>query len=451
MRRHVLVLHPVLPRPDQCSGDCQLVELVRLLRRAGHGVTLVAYEQLPDRAERARYAAALEALGVETFELLPRGLAAPAWSWELARPRLRAILDRGGFDVALVNFWNLAQTVVPYLRQAAPGVRVVIHSWDVQHLREARGAALAGDLRALRQVAALRHQELCTYGLGDAVLAVTDADRDVIAAGLREEQAAGRLPEAWREPPPVVTVTHFHAVASAPPPFAARAGALFVGYFVHPPNVDAALWLGRAIWPRVARRLPDTTLRVVGAHAPPAVAALASRRVEVAGFVPDLAPLLDAARVAVAPLRYGAGLKGKVTQALAAGLPVVTTPCGAEGLPAADGEHLLIARDERAFAEAVVRLHGDEALWRRLAAGGRALIEARHGEAVVAAPLFLALFGEPVPAAETPALPAEVRALTALLAGSEWEHYRRTPSLARLEVVPSVRREFHWQGGAWFR
>ena len=149
MRRNVLVLHPLLPRPDQCCGDLQLVRLIGLLRRAGHHVTVVALEQLPDRAERARYARALTDLDCEVHELLPRA-ARPPWSWELAKPALRAVLDRNAFDAALVSFWNLAIDVVPYLRAASPGTRVVVHSWDVWHLREARGAALAGRLRRLR-------------------------------------------------------------------------------------------------------------------------------------------------------------------------------------------------------------------------------------------------------------------------------------------------------------
>ena len=191
MRRHVLVLHPLLPRPDQCSGDYQLVQLLRLLRRAGCGVTLVAWEQLAERADRERYARALHEIGCEARELLPGAVAGQPWSWEMGGPRLRAVLDRNVFDAALVSFWNLAARAVPLLRQAAPDLRVVVHSWDVWHLREARGAALEGKLRHLQQVASARHHELGAYALADAVLAVTDQDRDVIAAGLRAEAAAG--------------------------------------------------------------------------------------------------------------------------------------------------------------------------------------------------------------------------------------------------------------------
>lgn len=430
MRRHVLVLHPLLPRPDQCSGDYQLVQLLRLLRRADCGVTLVAWEQLAERADRARYARALHELGCEVRELLPGAVAGQPWSWEMGGPRLRAVLDRNVFDAALVSFWNLAARAVPLLRQAAPDLRVVVHSWDVWHLREARGGALEGKLRHLQQVASARHHELGAYALADAVLAVTDQDRDVIAAGLRAEAAAGGLPTGRVEPPPALTVTHTHPVAADPPGWEGRRDVIFVGYFVHPPNVDAALWLAREVWPRAARKLPGARLLIAGGHVPDEVRALAGPRVEVLGFVPDLEPLLDRCRVAVAPLRYGAGLKGKVTQALAAGLPVVTTPCGAEGLPFVSGTHGVLGADAAALADGVAALYRDEALWARCARSGQALIRARHGDAVVAAPLLRALFG-PLPApAAAPALPAEIAALQSLLDGLEWQHVRRTPDLA---------------------
>ncbi len=100
--------------------------------------------------------------------------------------------------------------------------------------------------------------------------------------------------------------------------------------------------------------------------------------------VTRIAPLLDAARVSIAPLRYGAGMKGKVAEALAAGLPVVTTSMGAEGMGLVDGEHLLVGDDVDALADAIVRLSTDDDLWRRLAAAGRARIDERYSPETVA-------------------------------------------------------------------
>ena len=110
---------------------------------------------------------------------------------------------------------------------------------------------------------------------------------------------------------------------------------LFVGGFEHPPNVDAALALVNDVMPLVWERLGDVPVTIAGSKPTPEVEALAGPNVEITGWVEDLQPLIDGARAMAAPLRYGAGMKGKVTQSLGAGLPVVTTPTGAEGLGAA--------------------------------------------------------------------------------------------------------------------
>jgi O-antigen biosynthesis protein len=128
------------------------------------------------------------------------------------------------------------------------------------------------------------------------------------------------------------------------------------------------------VMPLVWRELADAPVKIVGADPPDTVKALASDRVEVAGWVPDLDPVLDSARALVAPLPYGAGLKGKVTQALAHGIPVVTTPIGAEGLDAADGEHMMIGETPEELAERTLRLLRDHELWHCLSRAGRDLV-----------------------------------------------------------------------------
>jgi glycosyltransferase involved in cell wall biosynthesis len=165
-------------------------------------------------------------------------------------------------------------------------------------------------------------------------------------------------------------------VVTSVPPFSARRDLVFVGYFVHRPNVDAVLWFVRESWPLVRRQLPDVRLHVIGRDPPAEVVALASDMIHVHGQVPQLEALLDSARVMVAPLRYGAGVKGKITQALSRGLPVVATPVGVEGIGLRDGEEVLVADGPAEFATSVTRLYTDAALWERLSQG--ALAHARE-------------------------------------------------------------------------
>lgn len=153
---------------------------------------------------------------------------------------------------------------------------------------------------------------------------------------------------------------------------------LFVGNFAHPPNVDAALWLGHEIMPRLRTRWPDIRLTIVGPFSPKAVKALACADICVAGLVPEIAPYLERAAVVLAPVRIGGGMRMKVLQAMASSRAVVTTPRGADGL-AMIGQQppLIIAEDAEGIADAVVALLADESARRELGRRARAFV-AKH-------------------------------------------------------------------------
>jgi glycosyltransferase involved in cell wall biosynthesis len=159
-----------------------------------------------------------------------------------------------------------------------------------------------------------------------------------------------------------------YALPPAPPnraiPPAAAAGILFVAGFAHPPNVDAAQWFVGEVLPRVRAHFPGVPLTLVGSHPARSVQALAGDGVTVTGFVTDeqLDRHYAAARVAICPLRFGAGVKLKVVEAMHHGVPLVTTPIGAQGLKGVEAVCDVTA-DPVAFADAVVRLLGDDALW----------------------------------------------------------------------------------------
>ena len=139
--------------------------------------------------------------------------------------------------------------------------------------------------------------------------------------------------------------------------------------------------------PEVWSRLPDMPVTIVGADPPPEVLALAAPRVEVTGWVEDVEPLLHASRLMVAPLRYGAGMKGKVTQSLALGLPVATTTIGAEGLETGPDSGLLVADEPRELAAKIVEACTDDVLWEHLSRSGQATM-ARMCSPTVASEVF---------------------------------------------------------------
>jgi GT2 family glycosyltransferase/glycosyltransferase involved in cell wall biosynthesis len=343
-RRHrVLVLDACTPHPDRDSGSVRMLALLRLLREAGCAVSFFN----EDRSHDDGYTRALQQLGVEAW-WTPYLADVPRW--------LKAEGPR--FDLVIASRHYVLSPLLPLLRRHAPRARVVFDTVDLHYLREQREAEISGDDAMRRAAERTRRGELALIAAADATWVVSAAEKALLEA---------EIPGAR-----VAVVSNIHDVTDRGAPFAQRQGLLFVGSYRHPPNVDAARWLADEIFPRIRRQSPAIELHLVGADAPPEVVALGERDgIRFHGHVPDLQPLLDSARISVAPLRYGAGVKGKVNQALALGLPVVATTCAVEGMFLTDGNDVLVADEAEAFADAVLRLHEDAALWERLSLGGQ--------------------------------------------------------------------------------
>ena len=169
----------------------------------------------------------------------------------------------------------------------------------------------------------------------------------------------------------VMLLSTIHERIESRRPFAEREGLLFIGGFRHPPNTDAVLWYGKEILPLLRQRLPGVKTYIVGIDPPAAITALAAADMVITGHVPDLTPYLDSCRLSISPLRYGAGVKGKVSHAMSHGLPVVATTASIEGMHLTPGTDVLVANDPEAFVGAIVRAYHDEELWTALSEGGR--------------------------------------------------------------------------------
>jgi glycosyltransferase involved in cell wall biosynthesis len=357
----ILVVNGALAVPDLDAGSLRLFRIVETLADEGHHVTFISQDGY--RQERAT--ARLTEMGVDVFPfdfdaMRARGVNIPGTAFDLPQ-----LLANGRFDVALLSFYYVAERYLPMIRALSPLTRVVIDTVDVHHVRERRGGELSGDRLTLAGAQETRRREQAIYGQADAVVVVS-------------EQDAAEL-EALAPAVPRFVISTIHAAAGPTPGFDRRSGVVFVGSFPHVPNVDAILDFHRTTWPAVRAALPDAELTVIGQKPPPAVLALDGLNVRVTGWVPDVGPYLDRARVSVAPIRYGAGVKGKIGEALSRGLPVVTTPIGAEGMGLRHGETAMVAQDPEAFAAAIACLHRDRALWERMSAAGRAHIESVLG------------------------------------------------------------------------
>ena len=348
-QRQVLVIDALTPRPDRDSGSVRLRNLMRLLCREGAHVVFLPSNGHYD----GRYTDALRQLGVEVW-CAPHSARAPAWLAEHG-PR---------FDVAMVCRHYVANEFLPLLRRHAPRARLVFDSIDLHYLRETRTADITADATMARAAGRTRRRELGAVAAADITLVVSSVERDVL-----EADAPGARVEV---------LSNVHEVAGPGFAFDLRNDMVFVGGFRHPPNVDAMRWFVGDVLPRIRERLPGVRLHCIGADVPPEIAALADAPgVLMHGYVPDITPYMDGCRLAVAPLRYGAGVKGKVNLSMAHGQPVIATSCAAEGMHLVDGHDALVADDAQGFADATVRAYSDRVLWEQLAANGLENV-ARH-------------------------------------------------------------------------
>ncbi len=171
--------------------------------------------------------------------------------------------------------------------------------------------------------------------------------------------------------------------------WANRHRVLFVGSMDYHPNIDAVRYFADEIWPALQRQLPSAVFTIVGRNPPEKVRALARRTaIEVTGTVPDVRPYYREAFVAVVPLRMGAGTRLKILEAMAAGLPVVSTALGAEGLAAQPGVQLELAEGPSEFCSRVTELRHNYPRWRELSIAGRKLVASTYDWRAIGARLL---------------------------------------------------------------
>ena len=363
--RALIVAHRT-PATDLDGAAGHALKYATWLLAEGWAVTVIAEAAAPGDAARIH---ALEEAGVEVWAgPESRGMR----DHFLEDPR--ELVSDSAFAVAVVQFWGLAERWAPLLRTHSPGIRVLIDSVDLHLLRVIRGRVNGQDgpgrlldVRQWRPIAG----ELNAYADADAVLTVSDREAGAIDLLLDRPGLSHTVPLARPQR------------ASTVPEPAARHGLLFAGNFGHPPNVMAVRELIDGVLPllpaELRRRHP---LRVVGSGLAQSLArewdAIAD--VEVVGWVPSLTVEHDAARVFVAPLPMGAGVKNKVLDAMASGLPVVTNGVGAEGLAFEPGRDLLLGDTPEEIAAAIVELVEDEARWSELSQRSLSWIAAHAGE-----------------------------------------------------------------------
>ena len=335
--RTILAIDSYVPMHDKEAGSDRMFKILNILVNAGYYVFF-----LPDNyAALQPYTSELQRLGIEVLHHVDGGLSASE-----ALDEILPILD-----FAWISRPELFEKYADTIRRNQ-ATKIIYDTIDLHWVRKMREAELFGDTDPASWET-LERQELSAARAADLTIAVSDPDRHVLVERGITNTAL------------VPTIHSLRRINSMP--FAERAGVLFIGGYNHAPNVDAVHWLCNEIMPLVWARDPNIRLTLLGSSPTPEVRKLASDRVSVPGYLKDVSPYFESSRVFVAPIRFGAGLKGKIGQSLEYGLPLATTAIGAEGFPLRSGQNCFIANTAQAFCDAILRLYREEETWNRYA------------------------------------------------------------------------------------
>lgn len=342
-RKRVLFIDWSTPRPDRDAGSITAYYLIKILIDLGHEVIFVP----SDLTYLGEYTESLRRIGAVCLH-----------REEIGDIASHLAAYGSTYSYALLCRAPIAGLYVDLIRRHAPTCTVILNTSDLHYLRDIREAEIEGDAEKLQSALRWKAQELDIIRRCDHSIVMSDHELQVL------EQ---ELPDANIHLLPLM----FVEIPGLAQGFAARKDIVFIGGFPHTPNVDAVVYFCEEIWPIVHARLPDARIRLVGNKPPEQVQRLGDiPGVEVVGYVEDLKPVFDNIRISVAPLRYGAGIKGKLGTSLSYGVPSVATSIAVEGMHLTHEASVLVADTPEAFAEATIRLYTDESLWNRLSAGG---------------------------------------------------------------------------------
>ncbi len=337
--QRVLVIDLCTPTPNQDAGSLVTFNLMILLREMGFQVTFIPEDNFLYMPE---YTTALQRQGIEM-------LYAPYVT--SVKQHLKEQGKR--YDLALLIRPAVAANHLKTIRSFCPNAKILYLPADLHFLRMSREATLHSDDAKQKMADGMKQLELAVFDAVDSSMVHSSVELDLLRT---------LVPHANIHLLPLIM-----DIKSAQKTFSDRQNIVFVGGFQHTPNVDAVKYFVSNIMPLLRQRLPGVCFHIVGSNPPSDIRALACQDIIIRGFVDDLGALLDTMRLSIAPLRYGAGTKGKIASAMAVGLPVVATPLAIEGMGLHDGENIIVAEEDvDAFAKAIVQLYENEVLWTQI-------------------------------------------------------------------------------------
>ena len=356
----ILVIDSYMPCYDKESGSQRLFHLLKILRELNYHVIFVADNGVKEEP----YNSELQNLQIET-------LYTQDGYGETPEVQIKARLSL--VDLAWICRPELNEKYLPLIRSQEQ-IKIIYDTIDLHYLRMKRAWELSPtkDVQEATEWVNMQAQELKLAHQADLTITVTTVEKEIL-----QQQGVDSV-----EVVPNIHLNRINEHTDFDRNFASRNNILFIGGYNHTPNVDAVLWLCREIMPLVWEELPDIKVTLLGSNPPEQVQGLASDRVTITGYIPDVSAYFLCHRIFVSPLRYGAGMKGKIGQSLEYSLPVISTAIGIEGMHLTQGQNILEANTTEEFAQQILRLYQDKSLWMHLASNAADAIAAYTPEMV---------------------------------------------------------------------
>lgn len=344
----VLIIAYVWPEPDSSAAGSRMMQLISFFQRQDWQVNLAS------PAADSTHMPDIESLGVRKVSI------------DLNNTSFDRFIEGLAPDLVMFDRFMMEEQFGWRVEQQCPQALRIIDTEDLHCLRDARHRAL----KAGRQMTTsdlfsdLAKREVAAILRCDLALMISDVEIGVLT------ERFGVAPALLHHTP--FLLDPVDADTAAWPSFAQRQHFISIGNFRHAPNWDAVLQLRKDIWPRIRGRLPDAQLHVYGAYAPPKASQLHQPRqgFHVLGWAQDATMVMRQARICLAPLRFGAGIKGKLIDAMRCGTPSVTTAIGVEAMHGDLPWGGAVEDQAEAFAEAAVELYQDQSAWRDAQARG---------------------------------------------------------------------------------
>jgi glycosyltransferase involved in cell wall biosynthesis len=338
-RGKVLVVDISTPTPDRDSGSIDTWYYLKALIELEYEVVFIPENLLP----MGVYTSNIRELGVRVFT-----------HNEISKIEDFLIQEGDSLEFALLYRVHTARLQLPLIKKYAPRAKIIFDTVDLHYVREERQAKLSGEEHLIKAAEYTRIAEIQMMSEADATIILSEAEIELV-----------------RNEYPKVNAVHIPILREIPGrnnDFSSRKDIVFIGGFLHLPNVDAIKFFIAEIWPYVYQKNKSINLLIIGSNAPEEIVALGDEcnNIQFIGHVENLDEYFNKCRVSIAPLRFGAGIKGKIVTSGSYGVPCVVSKIASEGMGLTPDEDVLVGEDPEDFANKLLDVYTDPVKWERI-------------------------------------------------------------------------------------